>query len=36
VFLLTAAVTAVAAVGALFLRSGPTPHASSGAGVTIE
>jgi EmrB/QacA subfamily drug resistance transporter len=35
-FLLTAAVTAVAAVGALFLRSGPAPHVSSGAGVTIE
>ena len=35
-FLLTAAVTAIAAVGALFLRSGPAPHASSGAGVTVE
>ncbi|HEY6687743.1 MAG TPA: DHA2 family efflux MFS transporter permease subunit [Propionibacteriaceae bacterium] len=35
-FLLTAAVTAMAAVGALFLRSGPASHASSGAGVTIE
>jgi EmrB/QacA subfamily drug resistance transporter len=35
-FLLTAAVTAMAAVGALFLRSGPASHASSGAGATIE
>jgi EmrB/QacA subfamily drug resistance transporter len=35
-FLLTAAVTAMAAVGALFLRSGPASHGSSGAGVTIE
>src|SRR5512132_565319 len=35
-FLLTAAVTAIAAVGALFLRSGPAPHSSSGAGVTVE
>jgi EmrB/QacA subfamily drug resistance transporter len=36
VFILTAAFTAVAAVGALFLRSGPAPHADSGAAVTIE
>jgi EmrB/QacA subfamily drug resistance transporter len=36
VFLLTAAVTAVAAVGALFLRSGPASHAGSEAAVTIE
>jgi len=36
VFILTAAFTAAAAVGALFLRSGPAPHADSGAAVTIE
>jgi hypothetical protein len=36
VFILTAALTAIAAVGALFLRSGPAPHADSGAAVTIE
>jgi EmrB/QacA subfamily drug resistance transporter len=36
VFLLTAVVTALAAVGALFLRSGPAPHAGSGAAVAIE
>jgi EmrB/QacA subfamily drug resistance transporter len=36
VFLLTAAVTAVAAVGALFLRSGPAVHSDSGAAVSIE
>jgi hypothetical protein len=35
-FLLTAAVTAVAAVGALFLRSGPASHADSEAAVAIE
>ena len=36
VFILTAAFTAAAAVGALLLRSGPAPHADSGAAVTIE
>jgi EmrB/QacA subfamily drug resistance transporter len=36
VFILTAAFTAAAAVGALFLRSGPAPHADSGAAATIE
>jgi hypothetical protein len=36
VFLLTAAVTAVAAVGALFLRSGPASHAGSEAAVAVE
>ena len=36
VFLLTAAVTAIAVVGALFLRSGPATHAGSEAAVSIE
>jgi EmrB/QacA subfamily drug resistance transporter len=36
VFLLTAAFTAVAAAGALFLRSGPAPHGGSEAAVPIE
>jgi EmrB/QacA subfamily drug resistance transporter len=36
VFILTAAFTAAAAVGALFLRSGPAPHTDSGSAVTIE
>jgi predicted MFS family arabinose efflux permease len=37
VFLLTAAVTAIAAVGALYLRSGPAPHTGSGqSAMTME
>jgi len=36
VFILTAALTAAAAVGALFLRSGPASHADSAEPVAIE